>query len=61
MNNAKIFETIVENRLKKFKIRRKIKTVFKNIKFENLLANQDFDIFVNFQKTSISIVTILNI
>ena len=47
MNNTKMFKTIIENQLKRFKIHQKIKIMFKNIKFENLLANQNFNIFIN--------------
>ena len=34
-----MFKTIVKNRLKKFKTRRKIKIIFENVEFENLLVN----------------------
>ena len=44
----KIFEIIIKNRLKKFKIHRKIKIIFKNVEFKNLFANQNFDIYINF-------------
>ena len=39
MNNAKMFKTIVKNRLKKFKTRRKVKFIFEDVEFENLFAN----------------------